>query len=145
MKQLLVLSIAFILTGCGGGGDSTPVTPPAATANSDDNEAQGTAALNVAPEFDFKTDVNVALNVAANLVNERAFINICQADALLINADTCFVRAPLDSEGLDLSFVIPHQDQKLKAQIWFYDTSMAPLNYEWQFDESQSQQSWLIN
>lgn len=148
MKQLICLVSVFLISACGGGGGSEqPVskapavveTPPA------DTQEQGVAALNVPTQFDFKTDFTVTVNVAANLVNERAFINICEADAALTNADTCFVRSPLTDNGLEMSFTLPHQGQKVKASIWFYDTSRAPLNYEWQFNSSQSEQMWRIN
>lgn len=145
MKHLICLFPIFLLSACGGGSGSEQNPTPAVVETTTSNSEQGITALNVSTEFDFKTDFTVKVNVAANLVNERAFINICEVDALLINGDTCFVRSPLNNNGLEMSFSLPHKEQKVKASIWFYDTSMAPLMYEWQFDNSRVDQVWLIN
>ena len=161
MKSFYVILISLLLTACGGGSESkatsssaeptaatstTSVATPPATETSTDTETKvGFAALAVSPEFDFTTDVTVTVKVAAKLVNERAFLNICPAETKLVSTATCYVRAPLTSAGLELSFVLPHQAQQVKADIWFYDVGMQPLRYEWQVDTSTAQQTWLIN
>lgn len=147
MKQFFITLFALSTIACGGGGgESTPQkTPDVVTDGGNGSDNSGTAGLNVAPEFDFKTDVTVIVDVAANLVNERAFINICQVEAILTHEDNCLLRAPLTSDGLQISLTLPHAGQKIKADIWYYDTSMSPMRYEWQYDVSQDQQKWLIN
>lgn len=146
MKNILSLLSAIMITACGGGGsDANLTTATVAEPVSTGSEKQGMAALSVSHEFDFKTDFIVTVNVAENLVNERAFINICAANAVLINLDDCFVRSPLTKNGLEMSFMVPHQEQKMTAKIWFYDTGLEPLSYEWVFNETQEKQLWLIN
>lgn len=148
MKYIMSFLSVLMLSACGGGGSDAkpiPATTTVVDQSSTGSQQQGVAALNVAPEFDFKTDIAVTVKVAASLVNERAFINICDAEAVLTNSDTCFIRSPLTDRGLEMSFTLPHQEQKVKAEIWFYDTSLPPLYYEWHVNNSQTEQVWLIN
>ncbi|MCO7187198.1 MULTISPECIES: hypothetical protein [unclassified Pseudoalteromonas] len=111
----------------------------------DSGSTEGMEAVIVDEAFDFRTDVPVAVSIASNVVNSRAFINICQQDAPLTDDDTCFLRAPVDSNGLFVQIVLPHSEQKLKAEIWYYSTDVEPLVYNWEFDGSQQQQTWEIN
>ncbi|TMP39000.1 hypothetical protein [Pseudoalteromonas rubra] len=111
----------------------------------EDVSAEGMEAVVVDETFDFQTDVPVSVLVASNIVDTRAFINICQKEATLTNDDTCFLRAPIDSNGLIVQIVLPHSEQKLKAEIWYYSTDKDPLVYSWEFDGSQQQQTWEIN
>lgn len=106
---------------------------------------EGMEAVVVDGGFDFQTDVPVTVSVAPDVVNGRAFINVCQQDAALTNEDSCFLRAPLDSTGLTVQIELPHSEQKLKAEIWYYSTDVEPLVYSWEFDGTQQQQAWTIN
>lgn len=151
MKKLIILSVVSMLTACGGGGgDAAPATTPDASSGSNsqppvsDNET-GMKALEVSSEFDFRTNVSVVVQVAENVVMDRAFLNICRHDAVLTNDEECFVRAPLSSDGLTMRFELPHQEQKLKAEIWFYNPDIEPHSHTWQYDASQNEQTWVIN
>ncbi|ALU41449.1 hypothetical protein [Pseudoalteromonas rubra] len=106
---------------------------------------EGMEAVVVDGGFDFQTDVPVTVSVAPDVVNGRAYINVCQQDSVLTNEDTCFLRAPVDSTGLTVQIELPHSEQKLKAEIWYYSTDVEPLVYSWEFDGTQQQQAWLIN
>ncbi|WP_194866754.1 hypothetical protein [Pseudoalteromonas sp. PPB1] len=106
---------------------------------------EGMEAVVVDGGFDFQTDVPVTVSVAPDVVNGRAYINVCQQDAALTNDDTCFLRAPVDSNGLTVQLELPHSEQKLKAEIWYYSTGVEPLVYTWEFDGTQQQQAWTIN
>ncbi|KZN43631.1 hypothetical protein N474_20430 [Pseudoalteromonas luteoviolacea CPMOR-2] len=109
------------------------------------NSEEGMEAVVVDESFDFQTDVPVSVSIGPDVVSSRAFINICQQDATLTNEDTCFLRAPIDSNGLTVQILLPHSEQKLKAEIWYYSTSIEPLVYNWEFDATVQQQEWKIN
>ncbi|MCF2857187.1 hypothetical protein L1286_06890 [Pseudoalteromonas sp. SMS1] len=109
------------------------------------NSDEGMEAVVVDESFDFQTDVPVSVSIGPNVVSSRAFINICQQDATLTNDDMCFLRAPLDSNGLTVQLLLPHSEQKLKAEIWYYSTNTEPLVYNWEFDGTAQQQAWVIN
>ncbi|TQF71357.1 hypothetical protein [Pseudoalteromonas luteoviolacea] len=109
------------------------------------NSDEGMEAVVVDESFDFQTDVPVSVSIGPDVVSSRAFINICQQDATLTNEDTCFLRAPIDSNGLTVQILLPHSEQKLKAEIWYYSTSIEPLVYNWEFDGTMQQQEWKIN
>ncbi|RZM77066.1 hypothetical protein C3B51_16920 [Pseudoalteromonas rubra] len=111
----------------------------------DSGSLEGMEAVVVDEAFDFRTDVPVTVSIAPGVVNNRAFINICPQEATLTNDDACFLRAPIDSNGLFVQIVLPHSEQKLKAEIWYYSTDVAPLVYSWEFDGAQQQQIWELN
>lgn len=111
----------------------------------DSGSSEGMEAVVVDEAFDFRTDVPVAVSIAPGVVNNRAFINICPQEATLTNDDACFLRAPIDSNGLFVQIVLPHSEQKLKAEIWYYSTDVDPLVYSWEFDGAQQQQIWELN
>lgn len=145
MKYLILLFSTLFLFACGGGDSSSeqPVSPVASESPSD-NTGSAINELSVATSFDFTTDVSVTVNVAANLVNERAYLNVCKADSVVINDDNCFFRSPVTASGLTRKIVIPHNEQLLKADIWYYDVLTQPLSYTWSFDKSASEQVFLL-
>lgn len=150
MKKLILLSMVSMLTACGGGSDGAPAKAPdnnsgGSTQPPVSETETGMQALEVSSEFDFRTNISVVVQVAGNVVTDRAFLNICKHDAVLTNDEECFVRAPLSSDGLTMHFELPHQEQKLKAEIWFYNPDMEPHSYTWQYDASQDEQTWAIN
>ncbi|QTL34392.1 hypothetical protein [Pseudoalteromonas viridis] len=106
---------------------------------------EGMEAVIVDESFDFQTDVPLTVSVAPNVVNSRAYLNVCKQGAALINDDNCFLRAPVDSTGLTVQIELPHSEQKLTAEIWYYSTGVEPLVYSWEFDTRQQQQAWTIN
>ncbi|MBQ4877756.1 hypothetical protein J8M21_11110 [Pseudoalteromonas luteoviolacea] len=166
MNKLIITLMTLVLSACGGGSGgsesqsntnavtSSSSTAPATTSTSTTNTGETTAAqpqgegmdsMDVDVAFDFKSNVAVEVTLSENVVSERAFINICKQGESLTNADNCFLRAPLDSNGFTTQIQLPHADQKLKAEIWFYSTSKEPLVYNWEVDASQQTQTWVIN
>ena len=100
------------MMGCGGGSSDSEVTasgvvsqPPAADTGPAMND------LVVDTAFDFTTDVTVTVDVAPDLVN-RAYLNVCKAEAVVISDDTV-LRSPVTA-GLTKNIVIPHNEQALK-------------------------------
>ncbi|KZN45127.1 hypothetical protein [Pseudoalteromonas luteoviolacea] len=169
MKKFTVTLITLLLTACGGGSggsdeqptNSTSQNVQAQSTSASDTQVQtdttqeqtaeeatngeGMEAVVVDESFDFSTDVPVSVSVGPDVVSSRAFINICQQDATLTNDETCFLRAPIDSSGLTVEILLPHSKQKLKAEIWYYSTSIEPLVFTWKFDGSLETQQWKIN
>ncbi|KZN65207.1 hypothetical protein N473_01145 [Pseudoalteromonas luteoviolacea CPMOR-1] len=129
---------------------STPDAVPQDTTDADDTAATqpqggGMDSMDVDVTFDFRSNVAVEVTFGQNLVSERAFVNICKQGESITNTSNCFLRAPLDSNGFTTQIQLPHADQKLKAEIWFYSTTKEPLVYNWEIDASQEQQVWSIN
>ncbi|MCF6441193.1 hypothetical protein L1077_17290 [Pseudoalteromonas luteoviolacea] len=129
---------------------STPTTIEQDSTDTGDTVAaqpqgEGMDSMDVDVAFDFRSNVAVEVTLSDNVVSERAFINICKQGESITNADNCFLRAPLDSNGFTTQIQLPHADQKLKAEIWFYSTSKEPLVYNWEVDASQPTQTWVIN
>ncbi|MDK1289862.1 hypothetical protein [Pseudoalteromonas umbrosa] len=129
---------------------STPTTAEQDTTDTGDTvvaqpQGEGMDSMDVDVAFDFRSNVAVEVTLSENVVSERAFINICKQGESITNADNCFLRAPLDSNGFTTQIQLPHADQKLKAEIWFYSTSKEPLVYNWEVDASQQTQTWVIN
>ncbi|MCG7546833.1 hypothetical protein [Pseudoalteromonas sp. Of7M-16] len=173
MNKFIITLMTFTLTACGGGSggadgqsnssasvDSNTVTSTPTKANGDtaipenaqasDNtsetsQVEGIGSIEVDQSFDFRSNVSLQVTLGENLVSERAFVNICKQGESITNADNCFLRAPLDSSGFSAQIQLPHAEQKLKAEIWFYSTTKEPLVYSWELDASQQDQSWLIN
>ena len=146
MKRFIFLLGVTAMMGCGGGSSDSEVTtsevvsqPPAADTGPAMND------LVVDTAFDFTTDVTVTVDVAPDLVNQRAYLNVCKAEAVVISDDTCFLRSPVTAAGLTKNIVIPHNEQALKADIWFYDVKAEPLSYTWQFDKAVEAQAFLMN
>ena len=147
MKYLTIATVtaALLITACGGSGSdsgSTDTAAPSAPVVSDTDP--GMNELTVDNDFDFTTDVTVTVEVAANVVNQRAYLNVCQAEAEVTSDETCFFRSPLTAEGLSSQLVIPHNEQKLRAEIWYYDVNAEPKTFYWQFDNTIETQTFLI-
>ncbi|MBQ4811090.1 hypothetical protein A7985_01085 [Pseudoalteromonas luteoviolacea] len=172
MNKLTVTLITLLLTACGGGSGGSDEQPTSSTnstgqnvqaqsASTSDTQVQtnttqeqaaeestsgeGMEAVVVDESFDFSTDVPVSVSVGPDVVSSRAFINICQQEATLTSDENCFLRAPIDSNGLTVDILLPHSEQKLKAEIWYYSTSIEPLVFTWEFDGSLDSQQWIIN
>ncbi|MDK2594258.1 hypothetical protein [Pseudoalteromonas obscura] len=173
MNKFIITLMTFTLTACGGGSGgtegqgnstasiasntttSTPTkangestAPDSAQVNDNAsamNQGEGIGSMEVDQSFDFRSSLPLQVTLGENLVSERAFVNICKQGESITNADNCFLRAPLDSNGFSAQIQLPHAEQKLKAEIWFYSTTKEPLVYSWELDASQQNQSWLIN
>ncbi|KZN28517.1 hypothetical protein [Pseudoalteromonas luteoviolacea] len=170
MNKLTITLITLLLTACGGGSGGSGEQPTNSTNSTSQNvqaqstsdtqsqtdsaqeqpaeepaDAEGMEAVVVDESFNFSTDVPVSVSVGPDVVSSRAFINICQQEATLTNDENCFLRAPIDSTGLTVEILLPHSEQKLKAEIWYYSTSIEPMVFTWEFDQSLESQQWKIN
>ena len=143
MRYLMLISLMVALVGCGGGGSgdsSEPTNPPPVSGG----QEQGMRALKITSDFDFTTDLTVSLQVVENLVNQRAFLNVCKAESEVIDSENCFLRTPVTAEGLSTEFMVPHKEQKIIAQIWYYEPDMEPMSYDWEYDESLEAQAFTL-
>ena len=146
MKHLIVGLLISLIYGCGGGGQSSEVSEPSpAPVVIDNPDEQGIKALTISQEFDFRTNVTVNVDVAPNLVFERAFLNICKADKNMINSENCFLRSPLTKAGLKTQFMLPHREQEVVAQIWYYQIGTDPIIYHWQYNPELVDQVFELN
>ena len=148
MKHLILLAGATVMLACGGSSSSDD-TVSEVVSDATQPVAQDTSSsmtdLAVDATFDFTTDVTVTVDVAPNLVSERAYLNVCKAEAVVVSDDTCFFRSPVTAAGLTRNIVIPHNEQALKADIWFYDVKAEPLSYTWQFDRAVDAQTFFMD
>ncbi len=148
--RLTLLSFLFLASACGGGsGDSGSTTSSNATTQTPVNDPPATIStrdLVVDSSFNYETNIDVQINVAANLVNARAFINVCGAPSSNqpLNYSDCYLRSTLSQDGLIGNINIPHKSQTLVAQIWSYDPETNPLTFTWQYDGSKTVQLFNI-
>ena len=145
MKYISFLLGAVIMIGCGGGGDTENTTAPPVTQVVTDPTGPSMNNLTVDSSFDFTTDVTVTITVSPQLVSQRAYLNVCQAGAKVISDDTCYLRSPLSSDGLTRDIVIPHKEQNLKADIWYYNVNTEPMTFTWQYQTSSERQIFSIS
>ena len=89
--------------------------------------------------------IKIKLQVAADTVNQRAYLSVCQRNAVVLHNDYCFFRGPLTAAGVDRELLLPHREQKLTAHIWFYDGTTQAQTYDWQFNAELEQQIFTIN
>ena len=141
---IATVTVAFLLTACGGSDSSSTDTAVQSTPVVSDGES-GMNELIVEPDFDFTTDVEVTVEVPADLVEQRAYLNVCQAEAEVTSDETCFFRSPLTAAGLSSQIVIPHNEQKLRADIWYYDVNAEPKTFYWEFDSGADPQTFVLS
>ena len=140
MKILLLMCVLFLICSCGEeGGKEEPKKIDLI------ENPTGINAITVDSEFDFTTDLKVKIEVLQNVVNKKAFLNICKKETILINNDNCFLRTPINENGMSTEITIPHKEQELKAEIWYYNVFSEPLIYEWNLDENKKEQTWVLN
>ena len=145
--RLLIIASALTLASCGGdlASSDSSSTAPAPDPVVDQGETITTADLVVSPDFNFDSQIKVNLQVAADMVNQRAYLSVCKQDAVVLHNDYCFFRGPLTAAGLDRELLLPHREQKLTAHIWFYDGTTEAQTYDWQFNANLEQQILTIN
>ena len=145
--RLLIIASVFALASCGGdleSSDGVTTTPePEPVVEQDDTVT--TADLVVSPDFNFDSQIKVNLQIAANVVEQRAYLSVCKQDAVILHNDYCFFRGPLTAAGVDRELLLPHREQKLTAHIWFYDGTTQAQTYDWQFNAELAQQTFTIN
>ena len=146
-----LVAVISILMGCGGGGESNsksvdPAPTPVISEQPVDKAVEKTADIVADAEFDFSTKFYLNLDAKLAGLNQRAYLNVCLApeEGEKVNLNSCLFRSPLSSNGLTESILVSHSEVKLIAQIWFYDGSTTPLQYEWQYQGGQAEQSFLI-
>ncbi|CAH9058054.1 hypothetical protein PSECIP111951_01792 [Pseudoalteromonas holothuriae] len=160
MKSLTISIIMLsTLSACGGGSEqgqsqvqntqiSNEATAPSSAAQDDNNsENQSSislANLSIAPNFNLETNVQVNIQVASNLVMQRAYINVCKATAQEISYSDCYYQGPLTQDGLNTMIELPYQNIELTAAIWVYDPLTSPQIYQWQFDTNTASQIFTI-
>jgi len=153
-KSSTLVILLSVLMGCGGGGESesnpapAATTPPPVVADPPpaDNTVKTTADIVADADFDFSTKFNLNVDVKFAGLDQRAYLNVCLApsEGEKLNINSCLFRSPLNSSGLKESIMISHSEIKLIAQIWFYDGSTIPQEYEWEYQSNQSEQSFII-
>ena len=144
--RLLITATAFALAGCGGDLASSDATSTTPAAPPDPVVSEITTAdLVVSPEFNFDSQVKIKLKVESNMISQRAYLSVCQQDAVILHNDYCFFRGPVTAAGLDRELLLPHREQKLTAHIWFYDGTTQAQTYDWQFNSELEQQTFTIN
>ncbi|SFB88832.1 hypothetical protein [Pseudoalteromonas denitrificans] len=149
---LIILSI--MLVGCGGGSegenkgetkspDSVPIVmlPPPP-----DNIVETTADIIADQNFNFSTKFSLKLDAKLVGLDQRAYINVCLSPdpGKQLDYNECLFRSPLNQNGIQESLMISHSGIKLIAQIWFYDGTTVPMEYEWQYQVNDDEQHFLI-
>jgi len=148
-KCYTLVTLISILMGCGGGGESEsksvePVAvvkdPPA------DNVVETTADIIVDADFNLSTKFNLQLDAKLEGLDQRAYLNVCLAPNAgeKLDYNNCLFRSSLTANGINEAILISHSEMKLVAQIWFYDGSTVPIQYEWQYESNLDQQKFMI-
>lgn len=142
MKNICFVMFTVIMIGCGGGGSEETSAPPEPIVNQPNEPSMND--LTVDSSFDFTTDIKVTIAVTPQLVEHRAYLNVCQSDAKVVSDETCYLRTPVSAVGLTREIVIPHKEQGLKAAIWYYDVDTEPMTFYWQYRTSNEEQVFEI-
>jgi hypothetical protein len=148
-KCYTLVTLISILMGCGGGGESEsksvePVAvvkdPPA------DNVVETTDDIIVDADFNLSTQFNLQLDAKLEGLDQRAYLNVCLAPRTgeKLDYNNCLFRSPLTASGINEAILISHSEMKLVAQIWFYDGSTVPIQYEWQYESNLDEQKFMI-
>ncbi|GAA59815.1 hypothetical protein P20652_1679 [Pseudoalteromonas sp. BSi20652] len=147
-KSIVILALSVGLTACGGGDSQETKAPAVATVSSlaDTSKATGLSAVKVDEQFNLSTKYSLELDVDLGLGDVRAYLNVCQKKVSEQRADydNCIYRGPLSNSILETQLVLSRQDIELIAEIWFYDTSTAPLLYAWQYESTAEQQQFIM-
>lgn len=164
--MLLRYGVYFLLLtlqlGCSGGEESKPQTITEApqeaiveqTESSQETEVQETQTQEIVPvtedlvvseEFDFTTDVGLAIDILLDGLDKRAYINVCERPQEgTVNYDSCVYRGPLLQTGVLESVTLSRSDIQLLAEVWFYDGTTEPLYFFWEFDEGRDDQTFMV-
>jgi hypothetical protein len=148
-KCYTLVTLISILMGCGGGGESESksVEPVAVVKDPPvDNVVETTADIIVDADFNLSTKFNLQLDAKLAGLDQRAYLNVCLAPLLgeKLDYNNCLFRSSLTASGINESLLISHSKMKLVAHIWFYDGSTTPLEYKWQYQGDQAEQSFMI-
>jgi hypothetical protein len=148
-KCYTFVTLISILMGCGGGGESeTNAVAPVAVVKDPppDNVVKTTDDIIVDADFNLSTKFDLKLDVKFDGLDQRAYLNVCLAPQLgeKLDYNNCLFRSPLTASGINESLLISHSEMKLLAHIWYYDGSTTPLEYKWQYQGDQAEQSFMI-
>jgi len=148
-KCYTLATLLSVLIGCGGGGDSeTKSVEPVAVVKDPppDNVVETTADIIVDADFNLSTKFDLKLDVKLDGLDQRAYLNVCLAPQSgdKLDYNNCLFRSPLTATGINESLLISHSEMKLVAQIWFYDGSTVPMQYEWQYESNLDEQKFMI-
>ena len=107
--RLLIIATAFTLAGCGGDLASSDATSTTPTPTPDPVvDTITTADLVVSPEFNFDSQIKINLTVAPDMISQRAYLSVCQQDAVVLHNDYCFFRGPITALGIDRAVSYTH-------------------------------------
>jgi hypothetical protein len=147
---LLVLILSLSLVGCGGGGGgggsnssasqtSQPITD---TAEQDEETTEEDVAEeitqeespistpNIAPEFDLRSVDSIQLTVdISDQTTDKSFLSVChfKEGSDDIDYENCIVRTVVQAGQYSGEFKAPAHFDELAVAIWFYDTSINPI------------------
>lgn len=132
--------------------DSSQTESDNADGNSEDSTSSDAGSevimtdLVIDKSFDLKTDVGLLIDAKISTGNVRAYLNVCQSKADSGKADyqNCILRKPISQGELNQKVILSRQDIALVAEIWLYDNNPEPLRYQWQYDETLSEQKFEI-
>lgn len=147
MKHIIFLIIySLSIVACGGGGDETATTEPVGEpqTGSPPPEISGSDELVIQGTFDLSTQVDVTLSIKNRFLTERAFLNVCLKTSEDTDYSECVYRAPLINKDMTQVITIAHQQVRLVAEVWFYDTSREPQSYQWQYNPDLDTQIFTI-
>jgi len=148
-KCYTLVTLISLLMGCGGGGESESksVEPVAVVKDPPPNNVvETTDDIIVDADFNLSTKFNLQLDVKLAGLDQRAYLNVCLTpqSGEKLDYNNCLLRSPLTASGINESLLISHSEMKLVAQIWFYDGSTVPIQYEWQYESNLDEQKFMI-
>jgi len=149
-KCYTLVTLLFVLIGCGGGESENKAQPVETVAvvkdPPADNIVETTADIIVDADFNLSTKFNLQLDAKLEGLDQRAYLNVCLApqSGEKLDYNNCLFRSPLTASGINEAILISHSEMKLVAQIWFYDGSTVPVQYEWQYESNLDEQKFMI-
>ncbi|WOC24758.1 hypothetical protein LY624_08950 [Pseudoalteromonas sp. N1230-9] len=151
MKHYTLVILSLFLSACGGGsGSSTEsassTVPEVSTVTTQPETPANTSIgvetmldLNIAPEFDLSSKMQLRVNVDLQMGDNKAYLNIClKGEDGKADYNQCLLRTALEQSKLSATLMLANSSLELVAEIWFYDTQNEPLRYYWHHDNQHS-------
>lgn len=156
-KFTLVATSVMLITGCGGGGSdsgatsrtssapvSTPATQPAPVPAPVD-ASEGADDITVDVDFTLSSEAQLQLDINPS-VAPGAYLTVCHYNASTRRVDrqSCLYRGPITDDGVYTSVMLAHRDTPLVAEIWMFEEGYQPSQYQWDFENGQQEQVFLV-
>ena len=139
IQCLFAVSLAGVLSACGGGGEGGLAEPAQGAAFAGPEVTApvtltDTKTLEVANDFAFDTarviDIDFDLESARN---SQASVSICtrfeqNGGAFDVDYDSCAIRAPMTDGVFSHQMEITNEFESVVAVVWFKDDTMDPLH-----------------